>query len=51
MQHVSIEYIRSYNPSYRLIEGQEGGQYSPGYIQNMFLTQIEKAAVDSYASV
>jgi site-specific recombinase XerD len=51
MQLIYIEYIRLYNPNYWLIEGQEGGQYSPRSIQNMFHTQIEKAAVDSYATV
>ena len=43
--------IEGYRPNYWLIEGQDGGQYSPRSIQKMLHVQIERAAIDAYATV
>ena len=51
LQNIYSQYIEGYRPNYWLIEGQDGGQYSPRSIQNMFHVQIERAAIDAYATV
>lgn len=45
------QYYKAYKPSYWLIEGQEGGQYSATSIQAIFRRAVEKSNSNPWATV
>jgi len=45
------EYYNSYKPKEYIIEGQNGGKYSPTSVQNIFRTALKKAGINKSATV
>lgn len=46
-----VSYIERYKPHYYLIEGQDGGPYSPRSVQNIFANALQKAGIRTHATV
>ena len=46
-----LVYLENYKPQYFLIEGQDGGAYSPRSVQNLFQAALAKAKIDTHATV
>ncbi|MCZ2338429.1 MAG: tyrosine-type recombinase/integrase [Chitinophagales bacterium] len=44
-------YIDKYRPRYYLIEGQDGGPYSPRSVQNIFTDALVRACITTHATV
>ena len=51
MAALLTEYLAVYRPAYWLFEGQDGGQYSPRSIQQVFRRAVAKAEVNPYSTV
>ena len=51
MADLLTEYLTAYRPAYWLFEGQDGGQYSPRSIQQIFRRAVAQAGANPYSTV